>query len=75
MTKTFKEMLVEKLERITEARIDGAFANGYNDIAARTTRAQYELKEIKREYETALKWIEDNSNEMLRSLNGSSFSF
>lgn len=59
MAKAFKEMLVEKLERITEARIDGAFANGYNNIAARTTRAQYELEEIKREYETALKWIDD----------------
>lgn len=60
MAKTFKEMVIEKLERITEARIDEAFANGYNNITARTTRAKYELEEIKHEYETALKWINSN---------------
>ena len=63
MAKTFKEMMIEKLERITEAQIDDRFKRcGYGKIDNMTYHVVQEIKELEidKRYQAALEYIEKN---------------
>lgn len=56
MAKTFKELLLEKMERMAEAHIEVAFGCRYNTKEDKIKH----LKEIEAQYNAAIKLIEDN---------------